>query len=271
MEMDIKDKKLFLLDMDGTIYLDDRLFDGVGDFLEKVRENGGRYIFMTNNSSKSASDYIAKLATMGIKAGERDFVTSADAVTDGLTEIYGSPSSAGKIYLIGTGSFAAQLVKDGFTITDQPEEDVDILLCGFDRELTYKKLEDGCRLLLSKRGRSIGFFASNPDLVCPVECGYVPDCGSICGMIETATGRKPLYFGKPAPRMAEMAMQRTGFSREETLLIGDRLYTDIACGVNAKIDSCFVLSGEGTLKDLETSRWQPAIVAEDIRVLLSRM
>ena len=148
---------------------------------------------------------------------------------------------------------------------------MDILLCGFDRELTYKKLEDGCRLLLSKRGRSIGFFASNPDLVCPVEFGYVPDCGSICGMIETATGRKPLYFGKPAPRMAEMAMQRTGFSREETLLIGDRLYTDIACGVNAKIDSCFVLSGEGTLKDLETSRWQPAIVAEDIRALLSRM
>ncbi len=271
MKKDLKEKKLFLLDMDGTIYLDDRLFEGVIDFLAKVREKGGRYIFMTNNSSKNTSDYMIKLAAMGIETCEGDFVTSANAVTYCLTERYGSPSAAGRIYLIGTASFQKQLVKAGFDITDTPDEDTGILLCGFDRELTYRKLEDGCRLLSGERGKMIKFFASNPDLVCPVQFGYVPDCGSICKMIETATGRKPEYFGKPAPYMAELAMKRTGFGKDETLIIGDRLYTDIACGSNANVDTVFVLSGEGTLKDLGSSQWKPTFVIENISGLLNEI
>lgn len=255
---DLKKKKLFLFDMDGTIYLDNHLFDGTLDILEHIRKIGGKYIFLTNNSSKSVDKYIEKLTSLGINACNDDFLTSTNA-----TVIYLSNHPYKKIYALGTNSFKEQLRGAGLPITDELEDGIDCLLMGFDTELTFKKLEDACILL----GRGVDYIATNPDWVCPTWYGYVPDCGSVSAMLYNATKRLPKFIGKPEPDMALIAIEKTGFSKEETVLIGDRLYTDIACGVNAGISTIFVLSGEGTLEDLAASETKPEFVYENIRKL----
>ncbi len=252
----LKEKRLFLLDMDGTIYLDNKLFDGTIDFLNHVRKIGGRYIFLTNNSSKSVDKYIEKLASLGIAATPDDFLTSTNA-----TVMYLKNKSYKKIYAFGTESFREQLSDAGLPVTETLSDDIDCLCTGFDTELTFQKLEDACILL----GRNADFVATNPDWVCPTWYGYVPDCGSVCEMLYRATGKRPYFVGKPQPDMALMAMEKTGFKKEETVLFGDRLYTDIACGVNAGISTVFVLSGEGTLEDLKTSEEKPEFIYGNIR------
>jgi len=134
---------------------------------------------------------------------------------------------------------------------------------GYDTELTYQKLEDACILL----GRGVGYIATNPDWVCPTWYGFVPDCGSVSEMLYTATKRRPTFIGKPQPAMVEFALDKTGYKKEEAVVIGDRLYTDIACGVNAGISSIFVLSGEGTMEDLEKSEVKPEFVYDNIRAI----
>lgn len=252
----LKDKRLFLLDMDGTIYLDEDLFDGTLDFLEYVRKIGGRYMFLTNNSSKSVSAYVEKLARLGIISTAEDFLTSTNA-----TVLYLQKKGYHKIYAFGTASFKEQLREGGLPVTDHLEEDIDCLCMGFDTELTFQKLEDACILL----NRGVDYIATNPDWVCPTWYGYVPDCGSVSQMLFNATKRKPMFIGKPEPTMVYLAMEKTGYSAEETVVMGDRLYTDIACGVNAGISSIFVLSGEGTLEDLEASDVKPEFVRDNIR------
>ena len=252
----LKALKLFLLDMDGTIYLDNDLFDGVTDFLEHVKTIGGKYIFLTNNSSKSVDKYIEKLVSLGISSTAEDFLTSTDA-----TILYLNKKTYKKIYALGTTSFKEQLRAAGLPITDTLEDGIDCLCMGFDTELTFQKLEDACILL----DRGVDYIATNPDWVCPTWYGYVPDCGSVSEMLYNATKRRPTFIGKPQPTMALLAMEKTGFTPEETVLIGDRLYTDIACGVNAGINTIFVLSGEGTMEDLEKSEAKPTSVYDHIR------
>ena len=256
----LKNKKLFLLDMDGTIYLDDDLFDGTLDFLEYVKSIGGRYIFLTNNSSKSVDKYIEKLGKLGIETTEDDFLTSTNA-----TVLYLHKKQYRKIYAFGTTSFKEQLSKAGLPITDKLEDDIDCLCMGFDTELSFQKLEDACILL----GRNVDYIATNPDWVCPTWYGYVPDCGSVSQMLFNATKRMPQFIGKPQPTMALLAMEKTGFAPSETAVMGDRLYTDIACGVNAGISSIFVLSGEGTMEDVESSDVKPEFIYKNIREVLS--
>lgn len=252
----LKEKRLFLLDMDGTIYLDDRLFDGVLDFLAHIKNIGGRYMFLTNNSSKSVNKYIEKLASLGIESTKEDFLTSTDA-----TVLYLKDKPYHKIYALGTTSFKEQLREAGYPITDVLEDDIDCLCMGFDTELSFQKLEDACILL----GRGVDYIATNPDWVCPTWYGYVPDCGSVSQMLKNATKRMPKFIGKPEPDMALLAISASGFSKDEAVLIGDRLYTDIACGVNAGISTIFVLSGEGTMEDLENSKQKPTYVYQNIQ------
>lgn len=259
---DLAKKKLFLLDMDGTIYLDNDLFDGTLDFLDYVKKIGGRYMFLTNNSSKSVDKYIQKLESLGIKAGAEDFLTSTNA-----TVLYLNKKSYKKIYALGTESFKEQLKEGGLPVTDKLEDGIDCLCMGFDTELTFAKLEDACILL----NRGVDYIATNPDWVCPTWYGYVPDCGSVAQILETATKRKPKFIGKPQPEMALLAIEKSGFSKEEALLMGDRLYTDIACGVNAGISTVFVLSGEGTLEDVENSDVKPEFIYENIKELYKEL
>lgn len=252
----LKEKKLFLLDMDGTIYLDNTLYDGTLDFLNYVKDIGGKYIFLTNNSSKSVTSYIEKLKSLGITAAESDFLTSANA-----TALFLKEKKYKCIYVLGTKSFKEQLQNDNLPITDQLCDTIDCLCMGFDTELTFKKLEDACILL----NRDIAYIATNPDWVCPTAFGYVPDCGSVSQMLFHATKRQPIFIGKPEPTMVNLAMEYTGYSKEETVVIGDRIYTDIACGVNAGVSTIFVLSGEGVREDIQKYHVNPQFIFDDIR------
>lgn len=259
---DLKQIRLYLLDMDGTIYLDDQLFEGVIPFLEHIKAVGGRYLFLTNNSSKSVDKYIQKLASLGISTTAEDFFTSVDA-----TVHYLKGKTYQKIYAFGTASFKEQLAKNGLPITDRREEGVDCLCMGFDTELNFQKLEDACILL----GQGVDYVATNPDWVCPTWYGSVPDCGSVSEMLYNATKRRPLFIGKPKPEIALLAMEKAGFSPEQTAIIGDRLYTDIACGNNAGITSIFVLSGEGTMENVAAGEAKPDYIFPDINALYNEI
>ncbi|MBQ4467556.1 MAG: HAD-IIA family hydrolase [Firmicutes bacterium] len=262
---DLSNKKLFLMDMDGTIYLDDRLLPGAREFIDRTREKG-RAVFLTNNSSRGIDAYLAKMARLGIPATAEDFLTSVDATIYYLEDHFG-PEAGGKImYVMGTESFKKQLRSAGFKVVDSLVEGIDMVLLGFDRELTYKKLEDVSRLL--SENPDMPYFAANPDWVCPAEFGYVPDCGSMAEMLWHATGRKPIFMGKPEPLMAELAMKRFGYSKEETLIMGDRIYTDIACGVNAGVDTAFLLSGEGVMEDIVKYGIEPTYIFKSIKEIL---
>lgn len=255
----LKEKKLYLLDMDGTLYLDERLFDKVPEFLSLIRRRGGRYLFLTNNSSRGVEGYIDKMRRLGIETAAEDYMTSADVAEHTLLTKFAGQ----KCYVSGTASLKAQLRQAGVNVTDTLSGDISVLLSGFDTELTFQKLEDSCILL----NRGVTWLATNPDWVCPTWYGSVPDCGSVCEMLHRATGREPEFIGKPRPAMVQLALERTGYPPEAAVLLGDRLYTDIACAVNAGIDSVFVLSGEGTRDDIERDGIRPTWVYDDINAV----
>ncbi len=259
----LSEKRLFLLDMDGTIYLDNNLFEGTLDFLSYIRENGGRYMFLTNNSSKGTDKYVSKLRSIGIDAEDKDFLTSTDA-----TILYIKEKFPGrKFYSFGTESFTNQLSLAGIDVCAELCDDIFGLVISNDQELTFKKLNDACILL----NRGVEYIATNPDWVCPTEFGYVPDCGSFCDMLRRATGREPLFIGKPKPEMILLAIKKLGFEKDECLMIGDRVYTDIASGYNAGIDTVLVLSGEGTIADAENTDTKPTYIFENINELYKKI
>lgn len=245
----LKNIKLFLFDMDGTLYLGDRLYDFTKELLSTIKKQGKRYLFMTNNSSKSVEDYIKKLEKLGIEAEYSDFITSSQATAMYLKDT--CPDD--KLYVCGTESLKQELRNSGFTVTEDLDE-VDCIVMGNDTELTFKKLDDVSRLLST---REVRYIATNPDYVCPTEYGSVPDCGSVCDMIFNATGKRPLFIGKPEPAMPKIAMEMTGFKPTETVVVGDRICTDIKSGKNAGCVTILVLSGEATLEILQNSEDKP--------------
>jgi len=266
MEKNLKEKELFLLDMDGTIYLGDQLFDGSKEFIDKARKKG-RAVFLTNNSSRGVESYIEKMKRLGIETSKKDFITSVDATIYYLREKYGETLKKMCIYVMGTGSLTKQLKDEGLRVISELSDTgalaVDMVLLGFDRELTFRKLEEVSMILTLKK--EIPYFATNPDWVCPTEFGYVPDCGSMAEMLEHATGRRPEFIGKPSPLMVELALDKFGYSKEKAIMVGDRIYTDIASGVNAGIDTLFVLSGEGTREDIAKYQITPTFILDSIK------
>ncbi len=256
----IKDIKLFLFDMDGTLYIGDRLFDFTKELLDTIKKSGKKYLFMTNNSSKSVIDYVKKLDKLGIKADKNDFITSSQATALYLKQ--NCPSD--RLYVCGTESLKTELRENGFTVTDNINE-VDCIVMGFDTELTFKKLEDVCKILLS---REVRYIATNPDLVCPTEYGSVPDCGSVCEMIYNATKKRPFVIGKPQAAMPLIAMDMAGCKKSETAVIGDRIYTDVKSGINAGAVSILVMSGETTKEILEQSSDKPNLVLDSAKEIL---
>ena len=253
--------KLFLFDMDGTLYLGDRLYDFTIELLQTIREKGGKYLFMTNNSSKSVADYIKKLEKLGIASTREDFITSSQATAYYLHKHHEGQA----LYVCGTESLKEELRYEGFTVTEELDK-VECVVMGFDTELTFKKLHDVSYLLLTRPG--LPYIATNPDLVCPTEFGSVPDCGSVCIGIKNATGREPVVIGKPSPLMPQLAMERLGIAKEEACVIGDRIYTDVKSGLNAGITGILVLSGETTLEILEESPDKPHLVLQDASEIL---
>ncbi|MBE6767485.1 MAG: HAD-IIA family hydrolase [Ruminococcaceae bacterium] len=255
MQTDIKDIELFLFDMDGTLYLGNQLFSFTKVLLRTIREKGKRYLFMTNNSARSVVDYVAKLERLGIAATPDDFITSSQATIWYLQRHH----AKAVLYVCGTESLKAELRGAGFAVTDDTEAATCIVI-GNDTELTFKKLDDISRMLCT---REMPYIATNPDWVCPTEYGSVPDCGSFCEMLYRATGKRPIFIGKPEALMPELAMERLGVPKERTAVVGDRIYTDIKSGINAGTVSILVMSGETTEEILEASADKPDLVLQD--------
>jgi len=257
----LRQKRLYLFDMDGTLYLGEQLYPFTTELLRAIRESGRKYLFMTNNSSKSVEDYIKKLGKLGIAAEREDFITSSQATAYYLKEYH-----PGKVlYVCGTESLKRELEREGFEVTSDISK-TQCIVMGFDTELTFQKLWDVSYMLSTRP--ELPYIATNPDYVCPTEFGSVPDCGSVCDMIFNATGKRPVVIGKPGPLMPELAMAHTGFAKEETAVVGDRIYTDVRSGLNAGITGILVMSGETTEEILAASDVKPHLVLQDASAIL---
>lgn len=230
------------MDMDGTIYLGEKPIKGAPEFIERVRANGARVMYFTNNASKNPDLYIDKLTRLGFSATRDEIVTSGDVTVDFLLK-----QRAGKsVYLVGTPALHDTFIKAGITPVAEGEN-ADVVVVSFDTTLTYAKLEHACNLI--RNGAE--FLSTHPDINCPTETGFIPDSGAICALITSSTGAQPRYFGKPNAETAEYIESKSGLSRDDMVIIGDRLYTDIATGKRHGITAAFVLSGEGTMEDVE--------------------
>ena len=257
----LRNKKLWLFDMDGTIYLGNQVFPGTVPLFTEIRRRGARYMLVTNNSSKSVETYVEKVRKMGIQAAPEDFYTSVDATIQYLREKH----SGALVYVQATRTCVEQLRAGGIRVTEDLDRSAEVVLVGFDTELTFEKLNRTSEMLTGFQG---AYLATNLDFVCPTEYGYVPDCGSMCIGLKYATGLEPTVIGKPEPTMLEMALKLTGYAKEDAVMIGDRLYTDIASGVNADIDTIAVLSGEASYEEILAYDKQPRWIFRDVSHIL---
>jgi HAD superfamily hydrolase (TIGR01450 family) len=252
---------LFLLDLDGTLYLGDEILPGAFDLLRVLQETGRRFIYLTNNSSRAGEDYVSRLAGMGFPC------TSEDVFTSGMaTALYLNEHFPGRtVYPVGTPAFERELKSFGVPLGSGEDS---LVVVGFDLTLTYEKLERASHLLR----RGAGFIAANPDLTCPMPGGEaLPDCGSICALLTAATGREPLYIGKPDRRMVELCAARAGVDAAQVCCVGDRLYTDMAAAKNAGAVSALLLSGETTEEMLSIAAWRPDYVFHNAAALAAAL
>lgn len=251
-----------MLDMDGTIYNEDTLIPGALDFFRLLKEQGKQYVFMTNNSSKGKISYVEKLNRLGIEATEQHIASSVNATVMYLRE----HKAGAKIYFVGTESFKKELLDEGFDIVpvDYRGEDIDYVLLGFDTELNYEKVRGACYYV----SRGYPYIGTNCDLKCPVlDNKFIPDCGAIAKMIELATGRMPQFLGKPERTMVDAVSKEWNIPVEKIACVGDRLYTDIAVGINAGATSICVLTGEATMKEISQSKFKPDYCFDSIKEL----
>ena len=257
----LKKTKLFVLDMDGTFYLGEHVLDGALDFISSVKKAGKDFIFFTNNSSKSPELYIEKLAKIPVEidvASEfryRDplIMTSADVTITYLKKYHKNA----KIYLVGTDSLIKMFEAEKICLDDKKP---DIVVVGFDTTLTYIKLEKACSFI---RNGAI-FYATHPDINCPVENGFIPDVGSFCAAISLSTGVTPKIFGKPHVETLESILDNYKSKKEEIAFVGDRLYTDVAEGVENGSRGILVLTGETKKEDILSSDIQPDAVFDSL-------
>ena len=261
----LKDIKCFLFDMDGTIYLGNALLPGVADFFKKLRVAGKDYYFVTNNSSKGHIHYAKKLIRMGINAEPRDVIISSDALNYYLKKI--RPQA--KMYILGTEELKETIRNAGFTIVEDEQTTPDFVIVGFDMSLEYKTLAHSCRLI----DKGVPFIATHGDVRCPIEDGeFIPDCGAMLALIKSATGKEPVnIMGKPNHYIIDLVREKANYEKDEIAMVGDRLSTDIAFGLNNNILSVLVLTGEATIDDVERTNIRPDIILNNVVEILNHI
>ncbi|MBE6622320.1 MAG: HAD-IIA family hydrolase [Ruminococcaceae bacterium] len=239
MKTTLQSKKLFVFDMDGTIYLGGKVFPFAVTFINRLRENGYRVLFFTNNASHHPDFYYDKLTSMGFSPKREEILTAGD-----VTIAFLKRHRTGKpCYLVGTPELTEQFEKEGVSLC----EDAPIVVTSFDTTLTYEKLDTACRLI--RNGAE--YLSTHPDFNCPTEDGFIPDSGAIAAFVTASTGVTPTYFGKPYRTAVEMMCEITGVALSDICIFGDRLYTDIALGRRNGVTAVLVLTGETTREDVE--------------------
>jgi HAD superfamily hydrolase (TIGR01450 family) len=257
---DIDKYKVYFVDIDGTLALGDILIDGADLFIKWLQQNQKAYYFVTNNSSKSKLDYVKKLANLGIETDPHHIILSTDALIEWLKN-----HAISRVYCLGTESMKDELERAGIT---HVEEDPEHVVIGYDTELTYQKLQTACQWI----HRGVGYSATHMDVYCPTPQGPIPDIGTFIQLIEMTTGRKAKnIFGKPNASMLAHLIG-TQYLPMESVMIGDRIYTDKEMANRLGLDFICVLSGEtkrGDLQELDRPNW-PALVLPSISEILRR-
>jgi 4-nitrophenyl phosphatase len=249
--------RCFLLDMDGTFYLEERLLDGALKFIEVLGQLGCEYLFLTNNSSKDSQQYVEKITRLGLPVTRDKILTSGEATAMHVqSQLLGA-----RIYVVGTPALENEFRRRGFILTS---ESPDFIILGFDTTLTYAKLWKACDLVRA----GVPYIATHPDYNCPTETGYMPDIGATIAFVKASTGREPdLVLGKPNRLFIEKAAERTGIPVAAMCMIGDRLYTDIALGQTAGIPTILVLSGETKPDEVATSPHRPSYIFPNLGIV----
>lgn len=261
-DMDEKEilKKItcFALDMDGTIYLGEKWIDGAREFLDAVDRAGKQYLFLTNNSSKNPQAYVEKLERMGLPVESDRIVTSGEATIDYLKKNFPGKS----VYLLGNELLKEEFAKEGIILD---EKNAEVVVVGFDTTLNYEKMCRVCDLVRE----GLPYISTHPDYNCPTETGFIPDAGAIHAFIHASAFRYPDHIiGKPNGDIMDYLVRRTGAKKSQTAMVGDRLYTDVAAGVNNGYTGILVLSGEAGLKDVEESEVIPDLIFSSVKEMI---
>jgi HAD superfamily hydrolase (TIGR01457 family) len=248
--------KGFIFDLDGTIYLSDRLIPGADRVIRLLREQGRKIAFLSNKPIQTREDYASKLTRLGIPTQPDEVVNSTLVMTRYLKR----NAPAAKLFVVGEIPFVDELRRAGFTISEEPGE-IDYVVVAFDRTFDYRKLNIAFQAI--KRGAH--FVATNPDRTCPVEGGEIPDCAGMIAAIEAVTQKKvEVIVGKPSPLIIQVALEAMGLKPPDCILIGDRLETDIKMGKEAGIATAVVLTGVTDEKTLRDSPIRPEFVLRSI-------
>jgi NagD protein len=249
----IKVKTGFIIDMDGVIYHGNKLLPGVTDFVAWLESSGKKYLFLTNSSERTPKELHEKLKRLGINAGEQHFYTSALATASFLA----SQKPNGSAYIIGDAGLIHALYSVGYTVNNV---NPDYVVVGDTHGYNFEKIELALNLVL-KGAKLIG---TNSDVSGPIEVGITPSTKALIAPIEIASGKEAYFVGKPNPLMMRSALKRLGVQREETIVIGDRMDTDIRCGLESEIDTLLVLSGITDREDIDKFPYSPRYVLNGV-------
>ncbi|MDX9724763.1 MAG: HAD-IIA family hydrolase [Bacteroidales bacterium] len=250
---EIKAKAGFIIDMDGVIYHGNKILPGVPEFLRWLEDSGKKYLFLTNASQRTPKELQEKLQRLGIIAGEEHFYTSALATAGFLS----SQKPNGSAFIIGDAGLIHAMYSVGYTTNNV---NPDYVIVGDTSSYNFEKIELAVNLVL-KGARLIG---TNPDVSGPVETGISPSVKALIAPIEIVSGREAYFVGKPNPLMMRIALKRLGLKREEAIVIGDRMDTDIRCGMESEIDTLLVLSGITSREDIDSFPYRPKYVLNGI-------
>jgi NagD protein len=249
----IKQKCGFIIDMDGVIYHGNKLLPGTKEFVQWLKDNDKKFVFLTNSSEKTPEELQVKLKRMGIEVDTDKFFTSALATAMFLI----SQKPKGSAYIIGEAGLINALYNVGYSMNSV---DPDYVVMGESRTYNYEKIEHAVNLVL----RGAKLIGTNPDLSGPVENGIVPATKALIAPIELATGKNAYFVGKPNPLMMRKGLKKLNCTREEAIIIGDRMDTDIVAGIESEIDTCLVLSGITTREEMMSFAYQPRYVLNGV-------
>ena len=253
----IKKTKAVLLDLDGTVYLEDTLIGEVENTLNLLREKSIKIVYLSNNSSKTSAQYLEKLKRLNVYREGDIFYSSLDATIDYFKDNYANS----KVFAIANQKVCEELVKKGITL----DKNAEIVLLCYDNELTYEKLCVANKLIV----QGATYIATHPDKTCPAKEVFVPDVGSFIELLKTSSGKEPqVIIGKPNKIMANYLIKMLGLKNDEITMVGDRLYTDIAFGVNNHFNTALVLSGETSFEQAKKSSVKPDIILSDINEII---
>ena len=245
----------FLLDMDGTLYVGPNAMTGASDFISALKTASLPYLVFTNNSSRAKGVYRDRLGKLSMETRLEHVLTSGDASAGYLAH----ETTYRRVFVLGTEALKVACKEAGLTVC-AAHEAPDCVLLGYDITLTYASLTDACLLV----AEGLPYYATHADKTCIDPRGLLPDAGAIIAAIETTTGLRPAILGKPELSMLDAGLRKLKKSKDQVMIVGDQLDTDITMGAQHNVLSCLVLSGETSRAQLETSDVSPDLVVENI-------